>query len=336
MEAKSITSSKRRGVRTWISCFSILVGLPLLLFSGYCWGVWGRQSLLLQYIFQCNCPAASEETRYPAQVDVIVPACRYVNSILSPSGKMLYVQEKKAGITFTYLLDLQAEQKTSFTLEAGSNYFLTDELIFHSLYGDDEYILDITTGIKYPIQEVSYLRPSVYSMGDVDPNLLSKALLQVEQIFLIDDAFEPTIALSSDFRIHPEKSFTFDSFDFVYGETNPVEQFLQQYDLIYEKMPPRFSNEVISPDGRLVARADGIYSVETGQQILGRISSLRSWLVKGWTYDSSAVIYSHNSNPCVIRSNFGFFDSTLCFLKVPQPVLKLKVPEEYLLSNGIQ
>lgn len=304
-----------------------------MLYYGYCWGLWGRNSLLLQYLFQCNCPPTSEEARYPQQVDIVVSACRYESSILSPSGRLLYVQEKGVGAASTYLLNLDTNRKTLFTLLDGSNYFLTDDLIFHSLYGDDEYILDITTSIRYPIQDVRQLRPSVYSMGKIDSNSLSKVLLQVDQIFLIDDAFEPTIALSSDFRIHPEKSFTLDAFDFAYSETDSVEQFLQQADLVYQKLPPRFSNEIQSPDGKFVARADGIYSIETGKQIVGRISSLRSWLVKGWTDDGSAVIYSQNIDPCVIETNFGFLDSYACYLKVPQPLVKLKVPGEYFISQ---
>lgn len=85
-------TSKPRGYRFWLSCFTLLLGLPLLLYYGYCWGLWGRSSLLLQYLFQCSCPSASEEARYPEQVDVVVPACRYVTTRLLPGGRFLYIR----------------------------------------------------------------------------------------------------------------------------------------------------------------------------------------------------------------------------------------------------
>jgi hypothetical protein len=153
MQTKNTDPFKQRRSRRWTSCFALLWGLPLLLYFGYCWGVWGRHSLFLQYLFQCHCPSASEEARYPKQVDVVVPACGYVNSILSPSGRLLYVRENNDKITSTYLLDLQTNQKITFTLPEGSNYFLTDELLFLSLdYGGGEYILDRSTEKQYPIQ----------------------------------------------------------------------------------------------------------------------------------------------------------------------------------------
>ena len=289
--------------------------------------------MLLQYLFQCSCPPTSEEVRYPEYVDVIVSACKYRSLILSSSGRLLYVQEEEFGITSTYLLNLDTDKKTSFTLPEGSNYFLTDDLIFHSLYGDDEYIWDIKTDKKYPIQRFAKSRFNAYVNGELNLNILAEALQEAGDVFLIDD--DNIVALVTDFPNHPERNFNILRGDFPGGQANRAEQFLQQYDIIYQKVYqnvlPRFPNEVIFEDGKLIARVDGIYSVETGQQIVGRISSSRGWAVRGWTYDGSAVIYSHFRNPCVIQTNFGFLDGTICYLEVPQPVLKLKVPEEYLL-----
>ena len=90
-QAETTHVPKRRGYRFWLSCLLLLLGLPLLFYHGYCWGLWGRSSLLLQYLFQCSCSPASEEARYPEQVDVIVPACRNGGINLSPTGRLLYV-----------------------------------------------------------------------------------------------------------------------------------------------------------------------------------------------------------------------------------------------------
>src|SRR5688572_20024956 len=114
MQTQNTHSLKRWNFRGWKTCFTFFAGmssLTLLLYFGYCWGLWGRQSLLLQYLFQCKCPSASEEWRYPRRVDIIAPACSYLGSMLSPTGKLLYVLEGKSRFvdTFssTYLLDLR-------------------------------------------------------------------------------------------------------------------------------------------------------------------------------------------------------------------------------------
>ena len=130
--------------------------LTLLIYFGYCWGLWGRQSLLFQHLFQCKCPSASEEARYPLSVDIIVPACSYSGSLLSPTGNLLYIleQDSKFVDTFssTYLLDFRTKEKIPFFVGLGSNSFLTDDLLFLSLnygqagYKGGDYILDRTTG----------------------------------------------------------------------------------------------------------------------------------------------------------------------------------------------
>ncbi len=333
VQVKAIQPSRQHGFSYWLIWLVSISGFLLLFYYGYCFGLWGRESLLLQYLFQCNCPPASEEARYPKSVDVIVPACRYARSILSPSGRLLYVMEQD---TSTYLLDLEMGTKIAFAIPDGSNYFLTDDLVFHTLYGTDGSVLDPNTGKQYPIKRFIELRPDAYVNGELlNLNIPADELGKAKDVFLIDD--DNIIALVPGFDKYPERNFNIRRGDFPGPEANRAEQFLQQYGIAYQKVfqnsVPRFPNEVISPDGKYVARGDGIYSIETGQRIVGRISSSRDWAVRGWTYDGSAVIYSHFQNPCVIRSNFGFFDSTLCFLKVPQPVIKLKVPEEYLLSQ---
>ena len=142
--------------RIWLIRFAFLIGLGFVFFYGYCWGLWGRSSLLMQYLFQCGCPVASAEARYPDEIDMIVPACQYVSSMLSPSGRLLYVREKKLWRTSTYLLNLQTNEKTPFSIPDGSNHFLTDDLFFLLLmygqgYEGGEYLLDRTTGKQIPI-----------------------------------------------------------------------------------------------------------------------------------------------------------------------------------------
>ena len=332
-------NSKWRGPRFWVACFTVLLGLPLLLYYSYCWGVWGRQSLLLQYLFQCNCPLASEEARYPDTVEVIVSACKYRGSILSPSGRLLYVQEEESGFSSTYLLNLQTNEKIPFTLPEGSNYFLTDELMFHAFYGDDEYIWNITTGKQYPIERFAKWNSDAYVNGELNLSILAERLREAKDVFLIDD--DNIIALASDFYLNPERNFNIHRSEFPGRDANRVEQFLQQNNIAYHYVPDMFPGEAASPDGKFIARADGIYLVETNQKISDgysasgyyRAYSGKYFSVRGWTYDSTSVIYSKFLKPCLLEMGVFVTDEVGCFVAVPQPLIKLKVPKEYLLPS---
>ena len=122
MKRTQTSTTKQRGYRFWIGCLTTLLILPILLYYGYCWGLWGRNSLLLQYLFQCSCPPASEEARYPDEMDVIISACQQSYVELSPSGRLLAVHEEQAGLTSTYLLDLQSMERTEITNQPFSSF----------------------------------------------------------------------------------------------------------------------------------------------------------------------------------------------------------------------
>jgi hypothetical protein len=333
----SVTDQPRQpaGYRRWLIRLALFLGLPVLFYYGYCWGLWGRGSLLLQYLFQCSCPPASEEARYPQYVDVIVSACRYNSSILSPSGRLLYVLEEEPGIKPTYLVNLQTDERTPFAMPEGSNYFLTDSLIFHTLYGDEEYIWDITTGKKYPIRRFANVRPEAYVVGELNLSILAEELREAKEIFLIDD--DNVIALGTDFQKYPDRNFNILRSAFPGSDANRAEQFLQQNKINYHYVSDGFPISTISPDGRFIASADGIFSLETGQKIvegyfargLFHPYSGKNFSVRGWTYDSTGAIYSKFLNPCLVEASFFLSDEPGCFFEVPQPLLKLKIPEAY-------
>jgi hypothetical protein len=325
---------KQRGVRYWLTRLALLLGLPLLFYYGYCWGLWGRSSLLLQYLFQCSCPAASEEARYPEYVDVLVPACKNQGSLLSPSGRFLYVGKiKPEGVT-SYLLNLETNEKISLTFKDSVFFFLSDSLFYvDEQYGGDEYLFDRTIGETYLIQEFRYSHPGSYIDGHANPIKLATALRQAKNVFLLDTK-DKVIALSPDFPASPELNFYITRFGIAGDAYNRLEQFLRENNIAYVDIPFRFRSEAISPSGKLVARADGIYSVETGQRVVDMIptsSTREQALVNGWIHDGSAVLYSYSGYPCVVETGIPMMDGSICLFRVPQPVLKLKVPEEYLL-----
>jgi hypothetical protein len=319
---KASNPPKRRKFRLSLGYLTFLLGLPLLFYFGYCWGLWGRNSLLLQYLFQCNCPPISEEARFSKQVDVVVSACGNGGVSLSPGGQLLYVRGRNNRPGSTYLLDLQTQEKIQFALPEGSNYFLTDNLIFLSLdYGGGEYIYDNSTEKQYPIQSFIQVQPNAYSYGKLDSGLLFRALLQVEEVFLIDAPYQPVVALSSDFRTRPEHSFTFQASALSGENTDWLEQFLRQNNIKYFHIMATLPHEVVSPDGHYVARDDGIYLLETNQLIVKAPLSF----VRGWTSDSRGALYS-SGGLCLLPRGLPFADDTGCAIRVPQPVLLLKVP----------
>jgi hypothetical protein len=340
MQVKITNSLKQRGSRTWISCFGILLGLPLLLYFGYCWGLWGRGSLLLQYLFQCNCPVASEEARYPRQVDVIIPACRNVDvfSGLSPSGRFLYIREENQELVSAYFLDLHTMETIDLADQPFSS-FLTDDLWFVES-GLEDAIFDRTTGRQYPIQPFRYWQENSYIDGEPNLELLVSGLHQAEQVFLIP-SYSTIVVLMPHSLDNPEQNFTFSLFDSPGWSFTRVEQFLRENQVYYHTVFANFPGEVVSPNGKFIARGDGIYLIETDQKIVQGYSSSRFYRsysrkyfeVRGWTSDSTGVVYTKFLNPCLIETNFVMMDDTGCFYEVPQPVLLLKVPEEYLSTH---
>jgi hypothetical protein len=251
------------------------------------------------------------------------------------------VYEKEPVNTSPYLVDLQTGEKIPFPLPQKSGfYFLTDNLLFVSIrYGDQEYILDRTTGKQYPIRRFKSVYPNTYMGGYANQNLLAEALRQAKYVFFREDG--TVVALDPDFPASVEKNFLTGWVDLPAQTSRQVEQFLKENNIIYQTILRDFPEEVVSPDGKFIARSDGIYLLETGQKIVDGYSATRFYRVyggkyfdlRGWTYDGRAVIYSELSEPCVIETGFFIFDDPYCYIKVPQPVLKIKVPQKYLQPN---
>ena len=254
------------------------------------------------------------------------------------------MQEEEFGITSTYLLDLQTDEKTPFFIPEGSNHFLTDNLLFLSIYygggyESGDYVLDRLTGKQYPIRKFMHWQSNAYANGETNLTVLVQGLQEAKEVFLIDN--DIIIALAPDFQAFPEHNFLSGWFDIPGENPDRVEQFLQKNEISYHYVPDIFPDEALSSDGRLIARAEGIYLTETGQKIVEGYSSrglFHSYsgkysLVQGWTDDNSSVLYSKFLNPCLIEASFFLSDEPGCFFEVPQPLLKLKVPEEYALSS---
>ncbi len=316
---------------------SVLVfsGGTFLLYYGYCWGWWGRSNLLLQFIFQCKCPLSSNEFRYADYIDVILPACEYDNILISPNGKLLYVENNKE----SYFWNLQTGEKKLHTIPEGSRYFLTDELLFLRLDHNNgieggEYILNLTTGVQYPIQRFSKFYPDAYNNGKVNIEILAQKLKVKEQIYLVND-----VIIALDTNISSENNFLTGWFDI---PSDQIENFLLTYEISFIQIYvyPDYISEYKSPNGRFFIREeDGIYLIETNEKIVDenlmvKNDSYYGWDFSfyGWLYDSSGVFYAvpFGHGRCLLSFWLPGMDGSECLIEVPQPVLKLKVPQEYL------
>lgn len=68
-------------MRVWIRISPFVGALTVLsllwlVYWSWCWGWWGRNNLWLQYFFQCACPSISEQARFPTQSEVLVSGCQ--------------------------------------------------------------------------------------------------------------------------------------------------------------------------------------------------------------------------------------------------------------------
>lgn len=342
METKSNNPSKQRNSRIWIGCSVLLLGAPFLLYFGYCWGLWGRHNLLLQYYFQCKCPATSEQARYPKEAEVIVSACRSWTAELSPTGSKLYITEKVFGRFSNYLLNLQTNEIIPIKSKVTHFDFLNDELLFRSekdYVQNGGYVLDGNTGIEYPIKTFREIQPNAYVDSYVNTDMLVTAFREADQIILLDAASYPAISLSADFREYPEHSFVIYFHDIEGEGVNRIEQLLQQNEINYAYAPSpsiwdSYHRELVSPDGKLIAKTDGIYLAKTNQRIVEGIPF--RVLVNGWTNNGYVIYSSTYLGPCLFRFSLPLADDSSCVIVVPQPVFKLKVPDEYLSPNGTQ
>lgn len=329
----SISPKRSKLTKTLSLVFLVVGGTFISLYIGYCWGVWGRSNLLLQYFFQCDCTWVNEELRYPKQIDIVISACKESYVELSPSGLILQVSEEMPDNSSQYyLLDLKTKEKTIITNQRFSR-FLTDSLGFIES-GLEDYLIDRITGLQYPIQSFRYWQESSYINGEPNLSLLADALNQSEQLFFIRNSDTVVVLMNNPF-LHPDNRFTFDRSDIPGWEDERVQRFLEENQSIYQTVPEYLPNEAISQNGKFIARTDGIYLLTTGQKIVEGYSvniffRREYFSIRGWNYDDSGVIYSRILSTCLMKIGFPLGDGIGCFYEVPQPVLLLKVPEEHL------
>jgi hypothetical protein len=212
-------------------------------------------------------------------------------------------------------------QKTGIT-DRPFTSFLTDEL-WYVESGLESYIIDSTIGEQYLIERFRYSHPDGEINNNTNLTLLAESLRQADHVFLTGVSTDTVIALADDFRTFPDHNFTVKRFDV--PDFN-MQQFLHENNIAYQMILPSLPHEAVSFNGKYIARDDGIYLVSTNQLIAEAPPSL----LRGWTHDSTGAIYDAPVGRCLLQIGFPFADDTGCAVSVPQPVILLNVPEQYL------
>ena len=310
----------------------LLRGVVALLLLGsmywsWCWGYWGRQSLLPQYLFRCAYPAASEAARYPAHVEVLISACKDARVIVSPGGQRMSVRVSGQPM---YMVDLETQRRVSLPV-LDSYSFVTDSLLMvkPEAKGEPIYLFDVNTLVQLPITDLYWSNtPTLADGRTLDPAVVLPLLQQADQVFLINNG----ILLIMQNHAYTINKFCLPSKDHS-GEM--AREFLELHHIPYAVSKQQYGAEGLpSFSGRFVFRQDGIYLDATGERIVENyhLSADDYFVAKGWVSDDRGVVI-HKGAHLLDLTWLGdpiSLEPTGSYIYVPQPVLLLKVPEQYL------
>ena len=246
-----------------------------------------------------------------------------------PGGEVLFVHE--GSTNKMYLLDLRTGDKRdvpSDPLLLDQGVFLSSELIWleGSLVEPDNpayrphYILDLTDGQRYELTDLDRL-PRLDG-NKFDPQYYAY-LQSAGQVFL-HHSNNTLIALSPDFRQHPERNIILSQNALSQGPNPKKGELLEQlmkdlgkgYEIV-DLSTTRYA-DIPSPTGRYIVRNDGIYLSGTNTPVVTR--QYMGGRFKGWYYDESGVVVHDPGHDLILVPGGGGI------FYIPDPVLKLRLP----------
>jgi hypothetical protein len=298
-------------------------------------------AVILLVVMCCNLPSLlfwplclKQDHDIPPNTDVLVSACKNPGVSGVPGGEVLFVEEGRTGKM--YLLDLRTGEKRKvpddpLLLEDG--IFLSPELVWlegsftrpESSGYRPHYILDLTNGQRYELLDLDWL-PRLEGFK-FDPQYY--AYFQTAEKVFVHHSKNALIALSPDFRQHPERNVIFSQYTLSQG-TNPkkgelLEQLMKDLGKDYEIVDlstTRYA-DIPSPTGKYVLRNDGIYLSGTNIPVVTRQYIGGGFLggyFKGWYYDESEVVAQKDTTYLINSPMFG------TYYPIPSPILKLRLP----------
>ena len=297
-------------------------------------------AVILLVLLCCNLPSLlfwplclKQDLFRPPNTEVIVSACKRPVATGVPGGEVLFVRE---GLTDKiYLLDLRTGEKRDVPndpLLLDKGIFLSSELVWldGSLVGPDNpnyrphYILDLTDGQRYELLDLTRL-PRLEG-GKFDPKYYAY-FQSAEQVF-IDQSENTLIALSPDFRQHPEGNVIFSHYSLDSGSSAEngklLEQLMKDLGVDYEIVDLSLKyTDVPSPTGRYIIRNDGIYLSEMNTPVVTREYTGKRFIgdyFVSWYYDESGIVVQGRGYDLIT------LPGTSSFYYIPSPVLKLRLP----------
>ncbi|MBN1430788.1 MAG: hypothetical protein JXB07_20630 [Anaerolineae bacterium] len=316
----SRASRRRKGclIATLLTV-AVASGLASGCYISWCWGLWGRNAELMHYLFDCRCPAASEEARY-RPFKVLVSACEQpLLQDISPNGR--YVLISRGPDHSRFLLDMETDQSQE-VQAGGINSFLNNTLIM-TRSQEGTFLLDIQDSTRTPAIYVDDLYKKPPS------EQVRQALKDAAQAYKVDGYF---VALAPDYKHSPDGNVVilFSNSDY----WRRLEAILNELGVSYTEIPSQKAGSVegaqYSHNGQLWADTEGIHMESTGQIVVPsgqQAPSLyaHSFGAGRWVNNDRAVVYGGGG----YRYLFGGGGFSPAFLPYPLPILLLEVPPEY-------
>lgn len=312
----------------------ILCLAPAVLYFSWCWGWWGRGSLWMQYLLQCNCPLSSEPARYPAEVDVLVSACQRGNVAVSPGGTSMLVRPDAPGDS--YLWDLTTGTRQLLPTP-GYYSFVTDDVLWVSPPGArEQYLFNWRTQTASELTELWSPRVPGGERADGTPNAeaLLPLLRSTDQVYLPDTPYlsdEYVLVLGGQLVAGADRrNFLISRWAWVdrAASDESLRAFLEEQGIAYHLQRTRYSVEWPSPTGRYVARTDGIFLAATGERIASMEGQARRGFgMRGWLFDERGFVMDGYPDYLI---DLYIIEASIRLGRVDHPVLVLQVPSEYL------
>ncbi len=296
-------------------------------------------AVVLLVMLCCNLPSLlfwplclKEDIFRPFNTKILISACNKKNLLVTvtPDGKALFVRKVSAssntgGLDEVYLLDLSTGEKRDVPVEdlfwMKQGKLLNSELFWW--WGNPDYIIDMNDGQRYELINLNHM-PLLDKK--FDPKYYAY-FQSAEQVFILQD-HNRVIALSPHFRQNPEGNVIYYEFppnrDVKDGAM--VEKLMNDLGVKYKIVDFPYccyfyDTSIFSPSGKYVVHDDGIYLSGANTVVLNRDMSD----FQGWYYDENAVVLRPGGYYLIdLGSAFG---SSLEYLYIPGPTLKLRLPE---------
>ncbi|NJO81307.1 MAG: hypothetical protein HC828_00180 [Blastochloris sp.] len=315
----------RRSTRRTLLSFGVGALLMGGLYTGYCWGGFGRNVLPLQYLLQCQCPAASEVVRY-RHFTVLAPACQapQVKDMSSDGHYLLFTQKHPAYQIIRYdLLNHSILTNQAITEPRNTMHFVTTDIILVQL--------PFFQGISLNLSQYTQTAISFEQVSSITDDLLQQ-LHTAERIVVLPDTtvvFEgdPSTVANLPHRVlyPPDERFQ-----------QRIKEQLRKAGITYEEIVPPYQTGALrdtrySPDGRFYTREDGIYDATTRERLLDtdlpRFQNFGGYQAVGWVAGQRGIVYA--AWPPYLLDNRDDLLFSYTWLPVHQPVLLLELPKAF-------